>query len=336
MSNPTISIIVPVYNVEQYLHQCLDSILAQSFTNWECILVDDGSIDNSGEICDEYAKKDSRFEVIHKKNEGVAIARITAFERSRAELITFVDADDYIDNNYIIHLYSCIVNHNVDFSCCQFETVMNDNLIKVERTSFGYFDRVAIENLLRTNFLYSHQLGMSEIPLYLWGKMIKRTFVENILNAGLGLWYGEDMVAIINLAQQVSTMFVSNESHYYYVIHEGQATKKTDKIRWDANVRLWNRIDEVDVMQWFKDQLPNRMIVHLLKFLSESVEQKSYRMFREDWIYVIYTKIIQDKILSYKFDLKNTNIRYQLWLIQHNKPFLFYICKKLVHYKNNI
>ena len=79
MNNPLISIIVPVYNVEKYLRPCLDSILSQTYTNWEAILVDDGSKDNSGNICDEYAQKDSRFIVVHKENAGVAQARITGF-----------------------------------------------------------------------------------------------------------------------------------------------------------------------------------------------------------------------------------------------------------------
>ena len=96
--NPLISIIVPVYNVEPYIRKCLDSILSQTYYNWEAILVDDGSTDQSGAICDEYAKKDARFVVVHKQNEGVAKARITAFEHSRGQLITFIDADDYVDN----------------------------------------------------------------------------------------------------------------------------------------------------------------------------------------------------------------------------------------------
>ena len=76
MESPKISIIVPVYKVEQYLHKCLDSILAQTFTDWECILIDDGSPDNSGAICDEYAQQDSRFRVIHQENKGVSAARM--------------------------------------------------------------------------------------------------------------------------------------------------------------------------------------------------------------------------------------------------------------------
>ena len=98
---PKVSIIVPVYNTEKYLRPCLDSIQAQTFTDFEAILVDDGSTDSSGIICDEYAAQDSRFVVVHKKNEGVAKARDYGFNKSIGEYVTFVDSDDYISLNYV-------------------------------------------------------------------------------------------------------------------------------------------------------------------------------------------------------------------------------------------
>ena len=99
--NPKLSIIVPVYNVEQYLDKCIKSILNQTFKDFELILVDDGSIDNSGEICDEYAKKDSRVKVIHKKNGGLAAARNTGLIIARGDYVGFVDSDDWIEPRYV-------------------------------------------------------------------------------------------------------------------------------------------------------------------------------------------------------------------------------------------
>ena len=93
---PEISIIVPVYNVEKYLTRCIDSILTQTFTNFELILVDDGSTDKSGVICDSYEKKDKRVKVIHKKNQGVSEARNTGLNFAKGKKISFVDSDDYI------------------------------------------------------------------------------------------------------------------------------------------------------------------------------------------------------------------------------------------------
>ena len=101
MSSPKISIIIPVYNVEDYLSMCIESVIAQTYKDWELILVDDGSPDNSGSICDEYASRDPRIRVIHKKNAGVSAARNTGIEAANGEWISFIDSDDWVDTDYL-------------------------------------------------------------------------------------------------------------------------------------------------------------------------------------------------------------------------------------------
>lgn len=115
-----ISIIVPVYNVEPYLEQCIDSILNQSFRDFELILVDDGSPDRCGEICDRYAAADDRIRVIHQKNGGVSAARNAGMEVSKGKYIVFVDSDDMVHPLYLEHLYKAIQKHNADISMCWF------------------------------------------------------------------------------------------------------------------------------------------------------------------------------------------------------------------------
>lgn len=109
-----ISLIVPVYNVEKYLCECIDSILSQTYKNFELILVDDGSPDNSGKICDEYAEKDSRIKVIHKENGGVSSARNVGLDNANGEYITFVDSDDTVDKQYLELMYDKITEDNYD------------------------------------------------------------------------------------------------------------------------------------------------------------------------------------------------------------------------------
>lgn len=115
---PEISIIVPVYNVESYLHQCIDSILAQTFSDFELILVDDGSTDQSGKICDEYAKEDGRIKVIHKKNGGLSDARNAALEGAAGKYIGFVDSDDYVDPKMYETMYEAVKHTSTDIVCC--------------------------------------------------------------------------------------------------------------------------------------------------------------------------------------------------------------------------
>ena len=115
-----ISIIVPVYNVEKYLVECIESILSQTYENFELILVDDGSPDNSGKICDEYAEKDGRIKVIHKENGGLPSARNAGLDIAAGEYAAFVDSDDVIENNYLKTLYESNQRENSEISFCKF------------------------------------------------------------------------------------------------------------------------------------------------------------------------------------------------------------------------
>lgn len=128
---PQISVIVPVYKVEQYLHRCVDSILAQTFADFELILVDDGSPDNSGAICDEYAQKDGRVTVIHQENGGLSAARNAAidwtFANSDSQWLAFIDSDDWIHPEYLARLLDAAVENQVSISACDFEITAGDN-----------------------------------------------------------------------------------------------------------------------------------------------------------------------------------------------------------------
>lgn len=104
--NPLISVIVPIYNVEKYLARCVDSIVNQTYKDFELILVDDGSPDNSGKICDEYAKKDSRIKVVHKKNGGLSDARNAGMAVATGEYISFIDSDDYVSDDF----FECLLD----------------------------------------------------------------------------------------------------------------------------------------------------------------------------------------------------------------------------------
>ena len=116
MDRPLLSVIVPVYKAEKYIHKCISSILNQTFKDLELILVDDGSPDNSGVICDEYATKDSRVKVFHQENGGVCVARNTGLDNATGEYVFFVDSDDYILTDTLETLYTDVLNHNADIA----------------------------------------------------------------------------------------------------------------------------------------------------------------------------------------------------------------------------
>ena len=127
MNHPRISIVVPVYNMERFLAECLDSIISQTYTNWECLIIDDGSKDSSGVICDEYASKDCRFKVFHKKNGGVSSARNLGIINCQGDFICFVDSDDTIYNGYLDTLLTSLQNSDADSSACGYRIYKTDN-----------------------------------------------------------------------------------------------------------------------------------------------------------------------------------------------------------------
>ena len=144
---PKVSIIVPFYNSEAYLSRCIDSILAQTYSDFELILVNDGSIDNSGNICEEYAHKDSRIIVIHKENGGTSSARNIGIEKSRGEYITFVDSDDTIYPNYL-----CTFSYNADFEVAGLETIGSNNDINLPQTTLLLSNNNDIANWFINNY----------------------------------------------------------------------------------------------------------------------------------------------------------------------------------------
>ena len=166
MSIPKVSIIVPVYNVEKYIYRCVDSILAQTFTDFECILVDDCSPDNCPKICDEYAERDTRIKVIHKpQNESLPRARKTGFENSRGDYIQFVDSDDWIEPDMTEKLYTAAAASNADIVACDYYINEDQNY------------RYVIQNIDTEN--HFNNLGFVNSAA-VWNKFYHRRIIELI------------------------------------------------------------------------------------------------------------------------------------------------------------
>lgn len=183
MEDPIISVIVPVYNTEKYLNRCVDSIIAQTYKNLRIILVDDGSTDNSSQICDEYAAIDSRIHVIHKENAGVSVARNIAIEyvlsHNREGYLAFVDSDDYIMPNMYALLYHCMIENKVDIAVCnwQFEDDRGNWVVSMERvdpTILGSHKSIEFEKF---HYQGSYEDGVVTSP---WNKLYPVKAFEEI------------------------------------------------------------------------------------------------------------------------------------------------------------
>ena len=166
MSQPLVSIIVPIYKVEPYLRRCLDSIVNQSYTNLEIILVDDGSPDNCPQICDEYASKDNRIKVIHKKNGGLSDARNAGLDICKGEYISFVDSDDWVDEKYIETLLDLAIKENVDIAIGEHEKKIRDSAFFKKKHSskknIGF--AISTKNFISKKYSFIHTFLGKNIP----------------------------------------------------------------------------------------------------------------------------------------------------------------------------
>ena len=143
-----ISIIIPVYNAEKYIRKCLDSIIAQSHTNWEAILVDDGSPDNSGVICDEYAANDKRFKVVHQQNGGVSVARQTGLDNATGDCIIHCDPDDWIEPTMLEEMLECLISNNAGMVICNIVEHFNNESIVITQHLNAIHTSKEIQELL--------------------------------------------------------------------------------------------------------------------------------------------------------------------------------------------
>ena len=204
-----VSIIVPVYRAEKYIRRCLDSIVAQTMIDWECILVDDGSPDRSGEICDEYDARDPSFKVIHKENDGVAAARQCGLDNAGGEYIIHCDPDDWVEKDWLQELYQTSQKTNADIVSCDFYKEYADKTIyKSERPS-SYDNKEIIKDMLSER---------------IWGstcnKLVRKFCFEKYSIAfipEMNLW--EDLMVCTKLLYHNATLTHKDKALYHYDCH---------------------------------------------------------------------------------------------------------------------
>lgn len=207
MENDLISIIIPVYKVEKYLEKCIESVLKQTYTNLQIILVDDGSPDNCGKICDEYAKKDPRIEVIHKVNGGLSDARNVGIAKAKGKYIGFVDSDDYIKEDMYEILINLIKEYDADVSICNlYDVIDGKEYIRNNENGIQEYSRLEIlkEVLLDKN-----------IQSYAWNKLYKKELFDEI-KYPIGKKY-EDIGTTFYVFEKCNKIVVTSESEYYYL-----------------------------------------------------------------------------------------------------------------------
>lgn len=204
-----ISIIVPVYNVEKYLNKCVDSILNQTFRDFELILVDDGSPDNSGAICDQYAEQDSRVKVIHNENRGISEARNSGINIAKGKYYGFVDSDDYIAEDMFEILYKNIRKYNADISSVELISVQN-GVLKTK-------NKKNVEKVYNQKETMQAVIEGTDFYAYVWNKLYLSSLFKDI-RFPKGKTF-EDAIIMFKLLKKVNKVVICNMGKYYYVRH---------------------------------------------------------------------------------------------------------------------
>jgi glycosyltransferase involved in cell wall biosynthesis len=320
---PEISIIVPVYNVELYINKCLDSILNQTLTNIEIIVVNDGSTDNSGSICNEYAEKDNRVRIIHKTNGGLSSARNAGIKIARGEFLGFVDSDDYIDDNFYKRLYELCKETNSDISICKFAREINGILINEPEEEVN----IEMDNIESMRQLFKGVLFRFSVC----NKLFKKTCFENILFPEGRIH--EDLSTTYKLFNNSSKAIYTNYKGYIYVNRENSIlTSKFNKNRLDAFIG-WDEI--LSFMEENYPQLSREFLScfaygavdNTFKILNqvENKEQRvTYLNIIRQLVRKYYRNIIKNDALSlkYKFILLLLSYRLNLLLLYKNSTKL--------------
>lgn len=288
-----ISILVPIYNAENSIRRCLESILAQTYRDIEIVLVNDGSKDNSLFIIQEYSKNDKRIKVIDQENKGVAAARNTALKNATGDYILYVDADDWIEQNMIEQMYS-LVSEDVDIVFCNSDHAEVEQEIKkvidIEYEAWGK------ERQLEEFMLHRKMTGM------LWNKLIKRSLTKGIyFDECIG--YGEDAQFLWGILKKSRKMIVTNEILYHHVLDQNSISHQAFSEKKYSAILMWEGINqevEKEYPQYIK--LAKERLISTAVFSCYEIRKSHYKN-KEQKEHL--RKIVCDNLMLF---LKSSNV----------------------------
>ena len=293
MYQPEITVVIPVYNTEKYLDKCLSSVVNQTFLDIKVIIVNDGSTDNSLEICKKYALKDSRITLIDKANEGVSVARNIGIGLAEGEWIYFLDSDDFLDLDTFEHLMKEVLSSNADIIQFGLRSYRNSTLIREKKPS----NKKEYQNLKK--FMYENELK----PVSAWLHFFKLKLIkQNDILFNTNLKHGEDMLFVYSMYCHAQKILVLNKIFYNQVLSPNSASRKPIKIKvlFDYLLfisQLTAYIHDNKLSNEFKGELKNlsKRIFILPLLLENMIEFKKNKKVIQN----IYNSLYDDNILIF-------------------------------------
>jgi glycosyltransferase involved in cell wall biosynthesis len=332
---PTVSIIVPVYNQEKYLSQCIDSILKQSYTDFVCILVDDGSTDKSPEMCDEFGRRDNRIRVIHKENGGLTSARKAGFDICDSEYVCFLDSDDYLHEDFLKKNLEAIISNDADV-CTSGHFQDADGTIISD--TFDYpVPLITQENMISEYVLpivgkiYSD--GYLNYPGYVWGRIYKTDCIEEECFVSEREVYTEDDMFQMYLGKNLKRAVFISDKLLYYRVNAASLTHAYRKNMWGMLKERHRR-----VLEFFRDMdiphVKERLIASgfyaVYVTLRNAYELNSYKNFKAEIKQMLQDDLSKDILDSLIDKLLKPRQKLMVFFLKRKMYFALYHSKKLL------
>ena len=329
--NKYLSVIVPVYNVEDYLHKCIDSILNQTFNHLEIILVNDGATDTSPQICDAYAQKDARVKVIHQKNAGVSVARNKGIEIATGNYITFVDGDDWLEPIMYETMYAITqLQQSIDIVMCDFVTVTTN--LKKEISSAlrkGFYSKQQIVKELYPTLLVTEEFG--RVPIVsVWSCLFKRSLlIDNKIKFDADLLYSEDYLFMAEVMINANSFYYLKDNYFYnYLQYEASRSKKYQSAWWDNLLYLnkeLKRLLATNKEYNFTRQLKLQLL-HSVLFILNSIYKNNtmdWKKKQETIRLILNQKEVTTAFLGLSLNKQKITLKVVLYFIKHKMAFTY-------------
>lgn len=329
------SVIVPVYKVEKYLPNCIESVLNQTFTDFELILVDDGSPDNCPEICENYKKKDDRIKVVHKPNGGLASARKAGIKVAKGDYVFNLDSDDLIENDTLECAYNIIKDTNCEIVSFSYRWVKNGQTVNITNDGLdeGLYTGKCIERHIFPKLLMDK--NMNHVSYYLSGKAVKREFLTPYqLNVDEKISLGEDLCCIVSCYLHTKSVYISKKAAYLYTVRNDSISKEFNTKQIHLIEDVINEISKNDIEKVvdIKEQLCRYSCFMCFTILASAAEGnyfKSIKAIKEN----IINSLHGEKISCAEFENISLKSRISIFLMKkkcYRTAFYFLNLCKLI------
>lgn len=299
---PLISVIVPVYNTGQFLGKCLDSILGQTYSNIEIILINDGSSDNSLTVAEQYVSKDKRIRLFNQENQGIMSVRIKGIEQAKGEYIGFVDSDDWIEPDMYVKLMGYMLQYDCDLVTSDAKIHRPDGtfLIGYDNYAKGLYTNLARD--IYPSMLYDYTIKWRAMRSYLWSKLFRKDILAKIIkDLDKDIFYDEDTVMLCAYCLACKSIYISRDINCHYVIREDSATQKVRKNEAQNMFQVYHSLETIfeasPYAAVFRKQLKQYMFVLIERLLRGLCNMNLWEC--TDWDFSACQKIIGKRVIIY-------------------------------------